>query len=114
MANIGSGNGLSLVSCRAITWIDDDLISIGPLDLYFSEIYLMKYNANVFTYEKSFEKKSCKMLTIFQSLLFRVVLNKLRPRQDGHHFPDDIFKSIFLNENVWIAIKISQKFVPRF
>ena len=24
----------------------------------------------------------------------------LRPRQNGHHFPDDIFKSIFLNENV--------------
>ena len=25
----------------------------------------------------------------------------------------DIFKCIFLNENVWIAIKISLKFVPR-
>ena len=28
------------------------------------------------------------------------VLNTLRPRQNGHHFPDDIFKCIFLNENV--------------
>ena len=27
-------------------------------------------------------------------------INKLRPRQDGRHFPDDIFKCIFLNENV--------------
>ena len=26
---------------------------------------------------------------------------------------DDIFKRIFLNENVWIAIKISLKFVPK-
>ena len=26
--------------------------------------------------------------------------NTLRPRQDGCHFPDDIFKCIFLNENV--------------
>ena len=26
--------------------------------------------------------------------------NTLRPRQDGRHFPDDIFKWIFLNENV--------------
>ena len=26
--------------------------------------------------------------------------NTLRPRQDGRHFPDDIFKCIFLNENV--------------
>ena len=26
-------------------------------------------------------------------------------------FPDDIFKCIFLNKNVWIVIKISLKFV---
>ena len=40
-------------------------------------------------------------------------VNTLRPRQNGRHFPDDIFKCIFLNENVWIPIKISLKFVPR-
>ena len=34
-----------------------------------------------------------------------------RPRQNGRHFPDDIFKSIFLNGNVWISNKISLKFV---
>ena len=28
-------------------------------------------------------------------------------------FPDDIFKCIFLNENVWILIEISLKFVPK-
>ena len=39
-------------------------------------------------------------------------INTLRPRQDGCHFPDDIFKWIFLNEIIWIAIKISLKFVP--
>ena len=37
----------------------------------------------------------------------------LRPRQNGRHFPDAIFKWIFLNENVWISIKISLKFVPK-
>ena len=40
-------------------------------------------------------------------------VNTLRPRQDGRHFTDDIFKCIFLNENVSIAIKISLKFVPK-
>ena len=40
-------------------------------------------------------------------------LNTLRPRQNGRHFADDIFKCIFLNENVWISIKISLKFVPK-
>ena len=39
--------------------------------------------------------------------------NTLRPRQNGCHFPDDIFKYIFLNENAWILIEISLKFVPK-
>ena len=37
----------------------------------------------------------------------------LRPRQNGRHFPDDRFKWIFLNENVWISIAVSLKFVPK-
>ena len=36
-----------------------------------------------------------------------------RPRQNGRRFPDNIFKCIFLNENTWISIKISLKFVPK-
>ena len=40
-------------------------------------------------------------------------INTLRPRQNGRHFPDDIFKCIFFNENVLISIKISLKFVPK-
>ena len=38
--------------------------------------------------------------------------NTLRPRQNERHFADDIFKCIFLIENVWIPIKILLKFVP--
>ena len=34
-------------------------------------------------------------------------------RQNGRHFPDDIFKCICLNETAWISIKISLKFVPK-
>ena len=41
------------------------------------------------------------------------ILNILRPRQNGRHFADNIFKCIFVNQNVSIAIKISLKFVPR-
>ena len=40
-------------------------------------------------------------------------VNTLRPRQNGRHFAGDILKCIFLNENTWISIKISLKFVPR-
>ena len=39
--------------------------------------------------------------------------NTLLPRQNGRHFPDDIFKYIFLNENIFISTKISLKFVSR-
>ena len=40
-------------------------------------------------------------------------VNTLRPRQNGRHFADEIFKCILLNENVWITIKNSLKFVPK-
>ena len=40
-----------------------------------------------------------------------ISVNTLRPRQNGRHSTDDIFKCIFLNENVWILLKISLKFV---
>ena len=33
------------------------------------------------------------------SVNFHPCINTLRPRQDGCHFPDDILKWIFLNEN---------------
>ena len=31
----------------------------------------------------------------------------------GRHFPGDMFKCMFLNENVWFLIKISLKLVPK-
>ena len=40
-------------------------------------------------------------------------LNTLRPRQNGRHFWDNIFKCIFLTANVWILLKISLRFVPK-
>ena len=38
--------------------------------------------------------------------------NTLRSRQNGHHFADDSFKCIFLNENLRISNKIQFKLVP--
>ena len=43
----------------------------------------------------------------------KLSINTLRPRQIGCHYADNIFKCIFLNEKVWIPIKISLKFVPK-
>ena len=51
--------------------------------------------------------------TISQYMEIGRLFNTLRLRQNGRQFADDIFKCIFLNENVWILIKISLKFVPK-
>ena len=40
-------------------------------------------------------------------------LNTLRLRQNGCHFPEDICKCIFMNENVWILIEIPLGFVRK-
>ena len=50
---------------------------------------------------------------VYSPGLSTTTINTLRPRQNGCHFPNNIFQWISLNENVWIAIKISMKFVPR-
>ena len=38
--------------------------------------------------------------------------NTSKSRQNGPHFPDDIFKCTFLNEDVYGSITISPNFVP--
>ena len=58
----------------------------------------------------SFIENVCKTAAI---LSWPQCVNTLRPRQNGRHFPDDIFKWIFFNENVWISIDSSLKFVPK-
>ena len=37
----------------------------------------------------------------------------LRPKQNSRRFADDIFKCIFVNENVWISIKIPLRYVAK-
>ena len=41
------------------------------------------------------------------------IVKHMQAETNGRHFPDDIFKCIFLNKNVLILIKISLKFVPK-
>ena len=49
-----------------------------------------------------------------QDVTFSIwLLNSLRLRRNRCHFADDIFKSIFLNENVLISIKFHWSLFPR-
>ena len=52
----------------------------------------------------------CGLLKVHSLILFK---HTLRPRQNGRHLPDGIFKCISLNENVWISFEISLKFVRK-
>ena len=58
-------------------------------------------------------KYRCRIITVHGSQCpWHKTISTLRPRQNGRHFPDAIFKWIFLNENVWISINMSLKCVP--
>ena len=56
---------------------------------------------------------SIQILSFCIDVVLTLSINTLRPRQNGHHFADDIFKCIFMKENVWIPFKISLKFIPK-
>ena len=79
-------------------WITSPLVNLTWTLPPFSQCQLQSYSVISFTRS---------LLTLF------LHINTLRPRKNGRHFPDDHFKCIFLNENVWILIKISLKFVPK-
>ena len=53
------------------------------------------------------------LMYMLQGVLKRWRFNTLRLGQNGCHFPDKIFKCIFLNESVWISIRMSLEFVPK-
>ena len=73
--------------------------------------YLCDFQKVSQSYLQYIQVYSLWLVTLY--IIVFIQVNTLRPRQNGHHFADDIFKCIFLNENVWILIKISLKFVPK-
>ena len=48
-----------------------------------------------------------------QSHCFPIFLNALKPRENRRHFADNIFKYIFLDENVLIPLRIWLKFASK-
>ena len=81
----------------------------GKICYRFSWASRHKQRHGVLVSEKWLSSATCMLC----SLMSAEIVNTLRPRQNGRHFPDDIFKWIFLNEDVWISIKFLLKFVPR-
>ena len=50
-------------------------------------------------------------VTIIYSIIWIWLLNTVRSRRNDRDFADDFFKCIHLNENAWISIRNSLKFV---
>ena len=55
----------------------------------------------------------CVLLWLYFHWSMFHVVNTLRPRQNGHHFANNIFKCIFMDEKFYILLRISLKFVPK-
>ena len=51
--------------------------------------------------------------TITQDVTYAAMLTHWGRDIDGRYFADDVFKCIFLNENVWTSFKISLKLLPK-
>ena len=129
LAIIGSDNDLSPARRQAIIWTNAGILLIGPLGWKFSEILI---GIQTFSFKKMHLNMSsakwwpfCLGLNVLREIMpcHHVLSFYLCGWQDtsvyieaetnGRHFAYDIFKCIFLNENVLISIKISLKFVPK-
>ena len=107
---------LVLFSILLITWIWYSmikLISLVPLNSNWLSLLIknapgMKYSTE--TYEK---QRQYNILPTQKNVEVNIVdplggmFNSSPPGQNGHHFADDIFKCIFVNEKVCILIQIS-------
>ena len=63
--------------------------------------------------EDSLEHSINIITTKGRAALYAPLITTLRPRQNGRYFPDDVFKRIFLNENIWNSLRILLKLVPK-
>ena len=80
-------------------------------------VSILEQNTYLWLYQKTYNllldcPSTSEMTIVSYELNLLLHINTLRPRRNGHHFADDLFKYIFLNENAWILIEISLKFVP--
>ena len=122
----------SICSIMPLNWLPGIFLFIIINCFYLPSYFKLNFNQNTanFFQESVFEIADCKICTIYSGLkCVKVSMSKhlsqgtsirlwqsyntLRPRQNGRRFPDAIFKCVFLNENLWISIKITLKFVHK-
>ena len=90
----------------------NSILVCGKLILYVHHLSSAQVPPSTYTQLQTI-KLSDIITRIFWLLIFSKWFNILRLRANGRHFPDDIFTCIFLNENVYISIRISLRFLPK-
>ena len=134
---IGSDNDLSPGRRQAIFWTNAGVLLIRPSRTNFSGILIKIYAFSFNNVPSKMSSGKCgpfcpglnvliaiyrgyglhlmgKMIDQCRSVhpfVNIICIYTLRPRQDGWHFADNIFRCIFLNENFCITIWISLKLV---
>ena len=82
-------------------------------DIDYADTRVLAFQGQGFQRHAPLSRKNGKYtyVILFLNQFNKKRVNTLRSRQNGRPFADGIFKSIFLNENIWVSIDISKKFV---
>ena len=87
------------------------IFSYFPTDWYNNACTLWKIHGPVTFYADDIPCSRVIDETYWRDIALR--LTHWGPKPNGRSFADDSIKWIFLNENTWISLKVSLKFVPR-
>ena len=94
-----------------INWSQDDIIISSVMMCCFHVVWLNQLIGNRRLFFFFFCIPSKYMYMFRTAILAQLPMNTLKLRQNGRHFPNDIFEHILFNENVGISIKMSLKCV---
>ena len=114
---------LFFLCCNKTTWSHitvniNSFLSVFQQDILIAQLqeqHYQQYMQQVYQQQLLHQQQQFQQLQVIRcsNVMYGWCINTLRPRQNGRHLSYDIFRWIFLNENVWIPIKISLKIIPK-
>ena len=93
-------------------WICNTITQLRTITVYIMlDIFALDLNANMIIRTKW--SRFYRPTSEISSEIISLTVYTLRPKQHDRNFPDDIFKCIFLNDNVWISLRFHWSLFPR-
>ena len=93
-----------------------DMLAVVFFEYEFHQFALKQCQEMIYKYKQLFvflqNYSACKRVLGGNAASGNTGVHLTLPGQNGHHFADNIFKCIFMNEKCCILIRISLKFVP--